>query len=80
MLESLLNKSCRPESLQLYQKETPTTVFSYKIFETCKNTYLEEHLRMTASAYSAESCLGPCQSFMMEPQNKICLRIYRKAV
>ena len=36
-------------SLQLYEKETPTQVFSCEICEIFKNTYFEEHLWMAAS-------------------------------
>ena len=32
MLESLFNKVVGPEDLQLYQKETPTQLFSYEIY------------------------------------------------
>ena len=28
-------------------------MFSYKIYEICKNTYFEEHLRATASSFSS---------------------------
>ena len=31
------------------QKETPTQIFCYEIFEIFKNTYFEERLRATAS-------------------------------
>ena len=34
---------------QLCQKETPTEVFSYEIWEFFKNTYFEEHPRTAAS-------------------------------
>ena len=34
--------------LQLYQKETPTQVFSCEICDIFKSTYLEEHLQTTA--------------------------------
>ena len=37
--------------VQLYQKETPTQVFSCETCEIFKNTYSEEHLRMTASRH-----------------------------
>ena len=37
------------KSLQLCWKETPAQVFSW-IWEICKNTYFEEHLRRAASA------------------------------
>ena len=37
------------KSLTLYLKETPRQVFSCGIFDIFKNTYFEEHLRMTAS-------------------------------
>ena len=36
---------CRPEGVQLYQKETPTEVFSCEHCEIFKNTYFEKHLR-----------------------------------
>ena len=37
-----------PESLQLYQKQTPTQVFSCEYCEIFTNTYFEEHLRTAA--------------------------------
>ena len=37
-----------PEGLQLYQKETPTQVFSCEYCEIFKNTYFGEHLRTAA--------------------------------
>ena len=43
-LESL----SRPSSLQFYQKETPTLIFSCGYLEISKNTYFEEYLRTTA--------------------------------
>ena len=42
LLESVLDQ-------QLYQKETPTQVFSCKICKTFKNTYFEEHMRTTSA-------------------------------
>ena len=47
MLESL----CGPSSLQFYQKETPTLMFSCEYCENFKNTYFEEHLQTTASNF-----------------------------
>ena len=44
VLESL----CRPSSLQLYQKETSTLMFSCEYCENFENTYFKEHLRTTA--------------------------------
>ena len=44
-------------SLQLYQKETPTQVFSCEICEIFKNTYFEEHLRTTTSAHILLCCI-----------------------
>ena len=37
------------ESLQIYQKEVPTQVFSCEICEIFKNIYFEEHMRTTSS-------------------------------
>ena len=48
MLESLFNK-VEGLGLQLYSKETPTQMLSCKICDIFKNTYFEEHLRMSAS-------------------------------
>ena len=42
MLESLFNEVA---GLQLYQKETPTEVFSCEFCEIFKNTFFREHLR-----------------------------------
>ena len=42
----LINKV--KETLQSYEKETPTQVFSREICEVFKNTYFEEHLRAAA--------------------------------
>ena len=36
---------------QLYQKETPTEVFSCEYCEIFKNTYFEEHLQTAASVF-----------------------------
>ena len=36
------------------EKETPTQVFSCEVF---KNTYFEEHLRMTASEFIGDTTL-----------------------
>ena len=44
-LESLYG----PSSLQFYQKETPTMMFLREYCKIFKNTYIEEHLRTTAS-------------------------------
>ena len=44
-MESLFNKAA---GLQLYQKETPTQVFSCEFWETFKNTCSEKHPRETA--------------------------------
>ena len=38
-------------TLQLYQKKTPTQLFSCEYCGTFKNTYFEEHLRMRAHEY-----------------------------
>ena len=38
-------------SLQLYQKETPTQLFSSEICEFFRNTYFEEHLRTTPKGH-----------------------------
>ena len=44
--------------LELYWKETPTQVFSSEIFKIFKNTYFEEHLRMTASGARYSESVG----------------------
>ena len=41
-------KSCSPETLQLYQKETPTQMFSCEYCEIFKSRFFKEHLRATA--------------------------------
>ena len=46
MLESLFSKVA---GLQLYEKETPTPVFSCKYCEMVKNTFLTGHLWTAAS-------------------------------
>ena len=38
-----------PSCLQLYQKKTPTQVFSYEYCEIRKNIYFEKYLRKVAS-------------------------------
>ena len=52
-------KAWRPECLQLYQKETPTQLFSCKICEIFKNNYFKEYLSMTASGIICSSVLSP---------------------
>ena len=49
MLESLFNKVA---GTLLKREETPTEMFSYKIYEVFKN-YFEEHLRTTVSSSSS---------------------------
>ena len=44
-MKSLFNKVTGLEGLQLYQKETPTQVFSCKYYETFKNSFFIEHFR-----------------------------------
>ena len=39
----------RPSGLQLYQKETPTQVFSYEICENFRNTFFYETRPVAAS-------------------------------
>ena len=41
-----------PSGLQLYEKETPTQVFSCEHCEIFNNNYFEEHLRTAASVPS----------------------------
>ena len=48
MLESFLTR-LQAWGLQLNQKETPTQVFSCKIYEIFKSTYFEEYVRVAAS-------------------------------
>ena len=36
-------ESCETSGLQHYWKKTPTQVFSFKIWDILKNTYIEEH-------------------------------------
>ena len=52
VLESLFNKVAGPEGQQLYQKETPTQMFSGEYCKMFKSTYLEEHLPMVPSTSS----------------------------
>ena len=42
-------KTSVSSGLQLYQKDTPTLMFSYGICGILNNTYFEEHLRKSAS-------------------------------
>ena len=51
MLESFLTRlqATLLKRLQLNQKETPTQVFSCKIYEIFKSTYFEEYVRVAAS-------------------------------
>ena len=42
--------------MQLYQKESPTQVFSCEICEISKNTYFEEHLRTAAFVLHGNPC------------------------
>ena len=57
-----------PEELQLYLKQAPTQVFCYQICEIFKNTYLEEHLRATASKHRSSFlevfCKSCCSALM----------------
>ena len=55
MLEYIFKQSLRPSALQLYEKETPSHVFSCEYCENLKNTYFEEHLGMAASVHLTES-------------------------
>ena len=50
MLESLFDKVASL-GLQLYQKETPTQVFSCEYCELFKNNYFEKHLQMAAPGF-----------------------------
>ena len=47
MLESLFNKIAGFRPATLLKRDSNT--FSYEMYEIFKNTYFEEHLRMTAS-------------------------------
>ena len=47
------------ESLQIYQKEVPTQVFSSEICGIFKNIYFEEHVRTTSSV-SESPFRKPC--------------------
>ena len=46
--------SLRPETS--LKKETLAQVFSCEFYEICKNTFLTEHLKTTASGYSRKYC------------------------
>ena len=61
------SESCRPEALQLYQKETPTQVFFCEYCRIFKNTYFEEHLRKAASFYTHfwPVCPWPTKGFLL---------------
>ena len=50
VLESLFDKSCRPESFQTYEKETPTQMFSCEYCESFKNSFFYRTLLVAASA------------------------------
>ena len=43
------------QAFRLYQKETPTQVFSCEYCEIFKSNYFEEHLRMTASVLTVST-------------------------
>ena len=51
----LLLKLQALQAQQLYQKETPTQVFSCGIYKTFKNIYFVEHLQTAASGSSKHS-------------------------
>ena len=48
---SLFLKSCRPEGLQLYQKDTPTQVLSCEYCKIVKNSFLDRTPLMAASGF-----------------------------
>ena len=48
-MEFLFNKVANLEDVELYEKETPTQVFSCKYCEIFKTIYFEVHLRTAAS-------------------------------
>ena len=47
----VLEPLCGLSSLQFYQKETSTPMFSCEYCKIFKNTYFEEHLQTTASCF-----------------------------
>ena len=58
--------------LQLYQKETPTQVFSCEYCKNFKNIYFEEHLQMTAaSSYTnwliSHTYIWACSNLSLRP-------------
>ena len=57
MKYGIIRNSHRPEGLQLYQKETPTQVFSGDYCEIFKNIFFTKHLWTTASLQY--ECFGP---------------------
>ena len=46
----------QPEPETSLKKETLAQVFSCEFYEICKNTFLTEHLKTTASGYSRKYC------------------------
>ena len=49
---SLFLIKLQAQAPQLYQKETPTQVFSCEYYEISKSSYFEEHLWTAASDYA----------------------------
>ena len=62
--ESLVN----PESLQLYEEDTPTQMFSCKHCETFKNSFFSRAPPVAAS--SSEAYLRPWHTSMIEVFSK----------
>ena len=48
MLNLLFNLGPGLEACKFIEKETPTQVFSYELRKTFNNTFVTEHLRVTA--------------------------------
>ena len=51
----------RPEACNFIKKETLTQVFSCQFCEIFKNTFLTEHLRVTASHETRKTFLIKCK-------------------
>ena len=64
VLKSLCHNVASLKSRNFITKDTSTRVFSCEIGEILKNTYLEEHLRTTASSRSAPTMLMKTSLFV----------------
>ena len=62
MLESLFNKVAGLQACNFTKNRLPTQVFSCQTCEIFKNTYLEEHLRTTASKHRSSFLEVFCRS------------------